>query len=111
MPQSCIVGFIQFKEKIVGRGETGHGIQKGDLMFTTQSFQKTNKGIPTPCGPCIDMADNEAGFWSQEVSDLEKIGLYLFVALGIDLKDLRVLTSILGFCENVVGVEALVGIG
>jgi hypothetical protein len=57
------------------------------------------------------MADNKKGFWSQEVSDSEKVSLYLFVTLGIDLKDLRVLTSILGFCENMVGVEALVGIG
>jgi hypothetical protein len=57
------------------------------------------------------MADNEQGFWSQEISDSEKISLYLFVALGIDLKDLRVLTSILGFCENVMGIEPLVAIG
>jgi hypothetical protein len=80
-------------------------------MFATQLFQKTNKGMPTSCGPCIDMANNEQGFWSQEISDSEKIGLYLFVALGIDLKDLRVLTSILGFCENMMGIEPLVAIG
>jgi hypothetical protein len=80
-------------------------------MFATQSFQKTNKSIPTARGPCIDMADNEEGLGSQKVSDSEEIGLYLFVALGIDLKGLRVLTFILGFCKNMVGVEALVAIG
>ena len=80
-------------------------------MFATQPFQKTNKGMPTARESCIDMADNKKGFWSQEVSDSEKIGLYLFVALGIDLKGLRVLTSILGFYENMMGIEPLVAIG